>query len=98
MTENEILVKTLAYRYKFKDNPSSLQDLSGLFYPYNRNGVDYYMVGRNNLQQFYLGVDDYDNLLKLEETDHYDEATEQHNYSSKSTKVHSKDIGHIGHW
>jgi|LauGreDrversion4_2_1035121.scaffolds.fasta_scaffold20216_11 hypothetical protein len=98
MTVNEVLVKNLAYRYKFKTESVSINDLNSLFYPYHRNNVDYYMVGRSCFQQFYLGVDRNDKLWKLEETDHYNEQTEQHSYSSKFSQVSIHDIGDIGHW
>jgi len=97
MTENTILVRKLAYIYKFKNEPESLKEMfDSLFYPVVREGIEYYMVGRNNTQQFYLGVDDFDRIWKLSETNDFDEEKEVMNFHLELEKVDS-DLGYIGH-
>ena len=97
MTENKILVRKLAYIYKFKTEPESLKQMfDSLFYPVVKEGIEYYMVGRNNTQQFYLGIDNFDQIWKLSETNNFDEESEVMNFHLELEKVDS-DLGYIGH-
>lgn len=96
---NKIYVKILAYLYKFKGEPDNYHVLSSaLFYPVIKDGIEYYMVGRNTNQQFYLGADDEDQIWKMVESNKYDELTEIKSYDLMLEKVPYYNLGNIGHW